>query len=75
MPHKTPLHIPCTDVYYSLLLHVSATLYCHLQGVTYFIEVYMINCKQPYVKGKCTYWCLSTYSVNIEMLIFNYIRC
>ena len=37
MPHKTSRQIPCTDVYYSLLLLVSATLYCHLQGVTRLI--------------------------------------
>ena len=47
MTHKTSRQIPCTDNYYSLLLHVSATLYCHRQGVTHFTDLYVINCKQP----------------------------
>jgi len=51
MPHKTSRQIPCTDVYYSMLLPVSVT-YCHLRGVTHFIDDYIINSKQPYVEGK-----------------------
>ena len=36
---------PTRSIYYSLLLHVTATRYGHLQGATNFIEVYSIYCK------------------------------
>jgi hypothetical protein len=40
----------CTTLDYSLLLHVSAIGYGHLQGTTNFIDVYSLYCK--YVNGK-----------------------
>jgi len=52
------------NIYFSLLLHVSATLYCHLQGVTNYKNIYSICCKQSYVNGTM-YILVSIYNVNI----------
>lgn len=51
-------------IYHSLPLNVSATLYCHLQGVTSYINIYIICCKQSYVNGK-RYVFVSICNVNI----------
>ena len=40
---KTSPQIPCTDIYHSRLLHVSATLYFHFQGATHFTDVYVLT--------------------------------
>jgi len=40
------------DSYYSLLLHVSAVGYGHLQGATNFTGLNSTYCKQSYVNGK-----------------------
>jgi hypothetical protein len=43
------------NIYYSLLLHISATEYGHVQIATSFTTMYNVYCNQPCVNGKCTH--------------------
>ena len=46
------------NIYYSLLLQVSARGYRHFQAATKSKGVYSIYCKQSYVSGKYKYACV-----------------
>jgi len=60
------------SIYYSVLRHVSATGYGHVQGATYFTDVYGIYCKWPYRNSKNVgVGFLSLYSDNIVMSLYN----